>query len=72
MLHHFINGGGGTDFRPVFEYVENYIFDSQIIIYFTDGFATFLDNVPLYDALWIMPQKVDVPFGEVLVMCDKD
>ena len=72
VIEYRANGGGGTDFRPVFEYVENYIFDAQIVIYFTDGFGTFPDNAPLCDALWIMPQKVDVPFGEVLVMCDKD
>ncbi len=65
-------GGGGTDFRPVFEYVENYIFDAQIVIYFTDGFGTFPDTLPSHDTLWIMPQKVDVPFGEVLEISDKD
>lgn len=59
-------GGGGTDFRPVFEYIHDRIYDAQILIYFTDGFGTFTDIAPSYDVLWIMPQKTSVPFGEVL------
>ncbi len=59
-------GGGGTDFRPVFEYVDRYIFDANILIYFTDGLGTFPKTTPSYDTLWVMMAKNNVPFGEVL------
>ena len=41
-----ILGGGGTDFRPAFEYIENLMEngtyeDLKGIIYFTDGYGTF-------------------------------
>ncbi len=59
-------GGGGTDFRPLFEYVDREIPDAKIVIYFTDGFGTFPQFRPLHDTLWVMPQEIEVPFGEVL------
>lgn len=59
-------GGGGTDFRPLFDYVEENLSDSQIIIYFTDGFGTFPNHAPNCDILWVMPEAINVPFGEVL------
>ncbi len=66
MIEYTASGGGGTDFRPLFEYVETNIPDCQIVIYFTDGFGIFPQLEPSYDTLWVMPQKIDVPFGEVL------
>ena len=59
-------GGGGTDFRPLFEYVDKEIPDAKIVIYFTDGFGTFPKFSPIFDTLWVMPNKIEVPFGEVL------
>ena len=59
-------GGGGTDFRPVFEYVDRHISDVQLLIYFTDGLGTFPEKEPMFDTLWVMPEKAKVPFGEVL------
>jgi predicted metal-dependent peptidase len=61
-------GGGGTDFRPVFEYVDRHISDVQLLIYFTDGFGTFPEKEPMFDTLWVMPEKVCVPFGDILTI----
>lgn len=61
-----LKGGGGTDFRPVFEHVVNENEDFKFLIYFTDGKGTFPNFEPLIDVLWVMPEKVEVPFGEVL------
>jgi len=61
-----LKGGGGTDFRPVFEHVVEENEDFKFLIYFTDGKGTFPNFEPLIDVLWVMPEKVDVPFGEVL------
>ncbi len=59
-------GGGGTDFRPLFEYVDREIPDAKIVIYFTDGYGTFPSFRPIHDTLWVMPNEIEVPFGEVL------
>ena len=49
-----IKGLGGTDFRPVFSYVDSLIAKKEFanlkgMIYFTDGFGTFPKKQPSYD-----------------------
>lgn len=61
-----LKGGGGTDFRPVFDYVENMNEDFKFLIYFTDGKGSFPKYEPLIDVLWVMREVCDVPFGEVM------
>jgi len=68
VLDYEVSGGGGTDFRPVFDYIDQYIDYPTLLLYFTDGQGTFPENEPSYDLLWIMPEVVDVPFGEVVVL----
>lgn len=65
-LSYTLSGGGGTDFRPVFSFVERHIDYPSLLLYFTDGEGTFPSDAPLYDLLWIMPKEKEVPFGEVL------
>ena len=53
-----IRGHGGTDFRPVFEYVESMRQSKEFrnlkgLIYFTDGFGTFPEKKPDYDTAFI-------------------
>ena len=67
-IEYKVVGGGGTDFRPVFEYVDKEIADAKIIIYFTDGLGSFPKNSPYIDTLWVMREKIEVPFGEVLIL----
>ncbi len=53
-----ILGSGGTDFRPVFEYV-NKLIDEKVfqnlkgLIYFTDGYGTFPNGRPPYETAFI-------------------
>ncbi len=68
MIEYKTVGGGGTDFRPVFEYVQEHIHDAKIVIYFTDGLGSFPKNAPYIDTLWVMREKREVPFGEVLIL----
>lgn len=54
MEHFELIGNGGTDFRPVFEYVDNLIKQKVFknlrgLIYFTDGQGTFPGRRPTYD-----------------------
>ncbi len=67
-LEYEVGGGGGTDFRPVFEYIDQQINYPTLLLYFTDGMGIFPENEASYDVMWIMPEEVDVPFGEVMVL----
>jgi predicted metal-dependent peptidase len=67
-LEYTISGGGGTDFRPVFEHIDMHIDYPTLLLYFTDGQGTFPTNTPFYDVLWIVPEKINVPFGEIVLL----
>jgi len=61
-------GGGGTDFRPVFEYVKK----CEAMVFFTDGYATYPDSVPPYPVLWVLTKdNSKPPFGKVAYMLDE-
>ena len=68
VLEYEVSGGGGTDFRPVFEYIDQQINYPTLLLYFTDGMGTFPETEPAYDVMWVMSEKVEVPFGEVMVL----
>ena len=63
-------GGGGTDFVPIFEYIEEhyrYQLPSCVVI-FTDGYGPFPEekDIPKVPTLWLINNKeVDPPFGRV-------
>ena len=63
-----LKGGGGTNFTPVFDYIENLNEDFKFLIYFTDGKGSFPKYEPFIDTLWVIPQMAEgkVPFGEIL------
>ena len=67
-LDYEVSGGGGTDFRPVFEYIDRQINYPTLLLYFTDGQGTFPENEPSYDVMWVMPEELEVPFGEVMIL----
>lgn len=62
-----LHGFGGTDFRPVFSYVNSLVeikeFDNlKGLIYFTDGYGDFPAKMPLYDTAFVfVDEGYDVP-----------
>ena len=53
-----VRGFGGTDFRPVFDYVRGMREDGKLpdlrgLIYFTDGMGTFPEAAPDFDAAFV-------------------
>ena len=53
-----LRGSGGTDFRPVFQYVDRLIEERVFhnlkgLLYFTDGYGTFPRRRPSYDTAFI-------------------
>ena len=76
-----IHGLGGTDFRPVFEYVEwmrqNKEFTNlKGLIYFTDGYGAFPAKKPDYDAAFVFIDdeynNPDVPTWAIKLVLQKD
>ncbi|MDD2448103.1 MAG: VWA-like domain-containing protein [Sulfurimonas sp.] len=61
-------GGGGTDFRPVFEFIKENLQDSKLLLYFSDLEGTFPQDEPSYSVKWITPKERIVPFGELIVL----
>lgn len=62
-------GGGGTDFCPVFKWVEeNLVNDPPLgIIYLTDMFGSFPSDAPSIPTLWLSWSDIkEAPFGEVI------
>lgn len=68
-----VSGGGGTDFRPIFENVKERRLNPSILVYFTDGYGAFPEKVPPYPTLWVVVEGPDTigaefPFGRVLMI----
>jgi predicted metal-dependent peptidase len=57
-------GGGGTDFRPVFDWVEQQDEQPACVIYLTDLAGFFPDEAPPYPVLWGVVTDARYPAGE--------
>lgn len=67
-------GGGGTDFRPVFDIVKEKNMNPELLVYLTDTYGTFPEKAPSYPVLWcITEENGKVPWGQsVYIPEDKD
>jgi predicted metal-dependent peptidase len=61
-------GGGGTDFKPGFKYIEEQGISPKAVVYFTDMVCTSFPEEPEYPVLWVEygTGGFEAPFGEVL------
>ena len=59
-------GGGGTDFRPVFNWVEENGIDPACLIYLTDLFCHSYPKPPEYPVIWVTDSRRTAPFGETV------
>jgi len=63
-----LKGGGGTDYRPVFDYIEANLPMNTMLLYFTDGDGWFPKYPPNYEVLWALSREAKVPFGRPLLI----
>jgi len=63
-----VQGGSGTNFRPVFEFVESEFDDVKLLLYFTDLEGKFPKDEPRYSVKWVSPKEEIVPFGEIIIL----
>jgi len=63
-------GGGGTDFRPAFDYIQEKGIDPACMIYLTDLYGDFPKEPPEYPVMWVsVSQRGNkAPFGETVEM----
>ena len=66
VMNHFeLRGGGGTDFRPAFEYVNSLCAEKKFsnlrgLLYFTDGMGTYPAKRPQYETAFLfLGEKFD-------------
>ena len=75
-----LKGLGGTDFRPVFAFVDDLVVSGQLkdlkgMLYFTDGQGTYPTQKPPYDVAFIIPDtgstiNPDVPAWAMNIQVD--
>jgi predicted metal-dependent peptidase len=61
-------GGGGTDFRPCFQWVEENHVRPQILVFLTDLYGTLPELQPPHPVLWASTGSQHAPFGQVVPM----
>ncbi|MCW9089043.1 MAG: VWA-like domain-containing protein [Gammaproteobacteria bacterium] len=57
-------GGGSTDFRPVFDWVQRENRRPDVLVYFTDAQGHFPEREPPYPTVWLIKGKAQIPWGQ--------
>jgi len=54
-----LKGGGGTAFKPAFDWVAEHVYDIDVMVYLTDGWSSDLTSLPQVDfpLLWLTTQR---------------
>jgi predicted metal-dependent peptidase len=58
------NGGGGTAFAPIFDWVEQSDMHPDLLIYFTDAQGVIPSREPPYPVVWLVKGKSSIPWGQ--------
>ena len=61
-------GGGGTNFAPCFQWLDEHGIVPQTLIFFTDLCGAFPRDAPAYPVLWASTESRKAPFGQVIPM----
>jgi predicted metal-dependent peptidase len=61
-------GGGGTEFGPCFEWLNERGIRPQCLVFLTDLYGSFPPCAPAYPVLWASTGSQKAPFGEVISM----
>ncbi|SMN02651.1 Sll7028 protein [uncultured Candidatus Thioglobus sp.] len=58
-----LGGGKGTNFNPVFDYINTQDSACDVLIYFTDAKGKFPELEPNYPVIWLVKGKEKIPWG---------
>lgn len=64
ILEMKLHGGGGTDFCPPFEYVEEHGISPACFVYLTDLYGSAPPVQPHYPCMWVSTTNAEHPWGE--------
>jgi predicted metal-dependent peptidase len=64
LLPREIRGGGGTSFRPVFDWIDREGVRPDLVVYFTDGQGDFPPVEPSFPVIWLVKGRGRVPWGQ--------
>lgn len=59
-----LSGGGGTDFRPVFDWLRNNGTEPALLVYFTDAEGQFPELEAGFPVIWLVKGKAPTPWGQ--------
>jgi predicted metal-dependent peptidase len=65
-VHLTPHGGGGTAFRPVFDWIARSDIQPVCVVYLTDLCGSDFGPAPDYPVLWVSTDLPNAPFGEVI------
>jgi predicted metal-dependent peptidase len=70
-----VSGYGGTDFRPVFKWIDENKPNTKLLVYFTDGMGEYPKEETV-KTIWVYPKEMgkytNPPFGESIVMGEEE
>lgn len=58
-----LTGGGGSDFRPVFNWLLNTDSSIDLLVYFTDAQGIFPEYEPSTPVIWLIKGQTSTPWG---------
>jgi predicted metal-dependent peptidase len=61
-------GGGGTDFRPCFAWIEENLVRPEMVVFLTDLDGVLPDDAPPYEVIWASTGAREAPFGVLVPM----
>ena len=61
-----VPGGGGTDFRPVFDYISDNDERPDVLVYLTDMYGSFPKHEPDYPVIWASISGEKAPWGKLV------
>jgi len=67
-IHLSPQGGGGTEFGPCFEWLNDHGIVPQALVFLTDLCGSFPDREPNFPVIWATTKMQPVPFGEAVPM----
>ena len=64
----YLLGGGGTDFRPIFKWIDERNLRPDLLVYFTDGAGPFPPTIPEFPVIWVIKGYRKPPWGRCVTL----
>lgn len=59
-------GGGGTAFKPVFDYIDDNDIDPEVVVYLTDGYGDQSEFTSTHETIWLTTHSEAFDWGTVI------